>query len=181
MNGLSVVALSQGGGPIGEVARTFGVDWPHLIAQTISFAIVCGLLYLFAYKPILRMLAARRQQIASGLADAAQIAAKLQRIEEERRELLRRAEEEGQLLVEDARAAGARLREHATQEAIAAAQQIEASARDAAELERTRMIADARREVGRLVIQASSIVLDRILTPEDHVRLAEETVRQFAS
>ena len=36
MNDLNVVALSQGGGPIGEVARTFGVDWPHLIAQMIS-------------------------------------------------------------------------------------------------------------------------------------------------
>ncbi len=164
-----------------DIARTFGVDWPHLIAQTISFGIVCLLLYLLAYAPILRMLAARREQIAGGLSNAAQIEAKLQRIEEERRELLRRAEDEGQLVVEYARAAGARLQERATQEAIAAAQQIEAAAHEAAERERTRMLADARREVGRLVIQTSAAVTGKILTSDDQLRLAEETVRQLAA
>jgi F-type H+-transporting ATPase subunit b len=164
-----------------DIARTFGVDWPHLIAQTISFGIVCVLLYLLAYAPILRMLAARREQIAGGLSNAAQIEAKLKRIEEERRQLLQRAEDEGRLLVEDARAAGARVLEHAMQEAVAAAQQIEAAARDAAERERTRMVADARRDVGRLVIQTSAAVTGKILTSEDQLRLADETARQLAA
>ena len=39
-----------------EIARTFGVDWAHLAAQMISFGIVCVLLQLFAYTPILRIL-----------------------------------------------------------------------------------------------------------------------------
>jgi F0F1-type ATP synthase membrane subunit b/b' len=97
MNGLNVVALSQGGGPIADVARTFGVDWPHLIAQTISFGIVCTVLYLLAYRPILRMLA------------------------------------------------------------------------------------DARREVGRLVLQTSAAVVGKILTAEDHRRLADETARRLGA
>jgi F-type H+-transporting ATPase subunit b len=181
MNGLNVVALSQGGGPIGEVARTFGVDWPHLIAQMISFGIVCGVLYLLAYRPILRMLAARREQIASGLANAAQIKAELSRIEADRREVLRRADDEGQRLIEEARAAGARLLEDEKQKALLAGQQILASARDAAERERARMFTEVKREVGRLVIQTSAAVTGKVLTPEDHRRLAEETARQLAS
>jgi F-type H+-transporting ATPase subunit b len=164
---------------ITDVARTFGVDWPHLIAQTISFGIVCAVLYLLAYKPILRMLAARREQIANGLANAAQIEARLQQIEAERREVLRQAEEQGRVLIEESRAAGTRLRERATQDAIVAAQQIEASARDAAERERRRLIADARRDVGRLVIQTSAAVTGKFLTADDHRRLAEETARQL--
>jgi F-type H+-transporting ATPase subunit b len=162
---------------ITDVARTFGVDWPHLIAQTISFGIVCAVLYLLAYKPILRMLATRREQIANGLANAAQIEARLQRIEEERREVLRRAEEQGRQYVEEAQSAGVRLRERATQDAIVAARQIEAAAREATERERTQMIADARRDVGRLVIQTSAAVTGKFLTGEDHRRLAEETAR----
>jgi F-type H+-transporting ATPase subunit b len=181
MNGLNVVALAQGGGPIADVARTFGVDWPHLIAQTISFGIVCVVLYLLAYKPILRMLAARREQIASGLAHAAQIEAKLKAIEAERVAVLQRAEEEGRLIVEDARTAGAHLRGRAEQEAVAAAQQIEETARAAAERERTRVLADAKREVGRLVIQTSAAVVGRILTSEDHRRLAAETASQLGA
>jgi F-type H+-transporting ATPase subunit b len=166
---------------ITDVARTFGVDWPHLIAQMISFGIVCAVLYLLAYKPILRMLAARREQIANGLANAAQIEARLQRIEEERLEVLRRAEEQGRVYVEEARSAGVRLREVATQDAIVAARQIEAAARDAAERERSQLIADARRDVGRLVIQTSAAVTGKFLTAEDHRRLAQETARQLGA
>ena len=42
--------------------------WTGLIcfAQIISFSIVCLLLHRFAYKPILKMLEERRQQIAQG-------------------------------------------------------------------------------------------------------------------
>src|SRR5687767_6450927 len=80
---------------MGEIARTFGVDWPHLLAQIVSFSIVCGVLYLLAYKPILQMLAARREQITRGLADAEKIKAELAAIEIKRREVLARAEAEG--------------------------------------------------------------------------------------
>ena len=47
-----------------ELALRFGVDWPHLTAQIISFSIVCALLYRLAYTPVLTMLAERRKQIA---------------------------------------------------------------------------------------------------------------------
>lgn len=180
MTGLEVVALSQGGGQIGEVARTFGVDWPHLISQMISFGIVCAVLYVLAYKPILRMLTARREQIAGGLANAAEIKARLSRIEAERREVLLRAEEQAQLLIEEARAASARLREDEAQRAIAAGQQILAAAREAGEREVARMRADAMREVGRLVVETTAAVTGKILTAEDHRRLAEETASRLA-
>ena len=64
MMALSLLADAQAEGQVQAIARTFGVDWPHLIAQTISFSIVCALLYWLAYKPVLAMLAARREQIA---------------------------------------------------------------------------------------------------------------------
>ena len=64
-----------------SIASTFGVDWPHLTAQLISFAIVCAALYWFAYRPVLRMLESRRQQIAQGLANTEKINAVLAYIE----------------------------------------------------------------------------------------------------
>ena len=117
------------------------MDWPHLIAQTISFGIVCAALYLLAYKPILRMLAARREQIASGLANAAQIEAQLATHRGGAPEVIGGG---GGAMADcsSRRARSPASAEHETQEAIAAAQQIEASARDAAERERTRMIAE---------------------------------------
>jgi len=67
-----------------SIASTFGVDWPHLTAQVISFAIVCAALYWFAYGPVLRMLDSRRQQIAQGLANTEKINAALAGIEAQR-------------------------------------------------------------------------------------------------
>src|SRR5580704_4323951 len=72
-------------------AETFGVDWPHFIAQLISFSVVAFLLYRFAYKPILDVLEERRHRIADGLANADKIKAELARTEADRLEVLNQA------------------------------------------------------------------------------------------
>jgi len=167
-------------GQIEEIARTFGVDWTHLFAQIVSFTIVCAVLYRLAYTPILKMLEARRQQIASGIANAEKIKAELQRIEIERLAILGKAGEEGRRLIEDARAAAARVQAAETHKATLAAEQIVARAHEATELDRARMLAELKREVGRLVIQTTASVTGKILTAEDHRRLAEETANHIA-
>jgi F-type H+-transporting ATPase subunit b len=181
MHVLAMQAAAQSGGQIEQVARTFGVDWPHLISQIISFGIVCVVLYLLAYKPILRMLDSRRQQIASGLANAEKIKAELAKIEAERLNVLAKADAEGKQLIEEARAAAARVGAEEARKATAAAEQILLSAGEAAERDRARMLAELKHEVGRLVVQTTATVTGKILTTEDHRRLAEETARSLAS
>lgn len=177
---LAMQTAAESGGQVGEIARTFGVDWPHLISQSVSFAIVCAVLYAFAYKPILQMLEARRQQIAAGLANAQKIKAELARIESERQAVLAKAGDEGRRLIDEARAAAARVQADETQKALSAAEQILARAREAAERDRDRMFAELKHEVGRLVVQTTASVTGKILTAEDHQRLAEETASQLA-
>jgi F-type H+-transporting ATPase subunit b len=178
---LTLLAESQGGGQVAEIAQTFGVDWAHLTAQIVSFTIVCALLYWLAYRPVLAMLAARREQIASGLANAAKIQAELAKTESQRQEVLARAREEGTRLVEEAQAAAARLEKLETQKARATAEDIIAKAHETAAHDHERMLADLKREVGRLVLQTTASVTGKILTPDDHRRLAEETARQLQS
>jgi F-type H+-transporting ATPase subunit b len=164
-----------------NTARRFGVDWPHFIAQCISFAIVAWLLTKFAYQPILRVLAERRQRIAEGLANADKIKEELAKTEAARKELLEQAGVQANKLIEEARAAAAQVQEKETQRAVAAAEQIIAKAREAAEADHVRMLAELRREVGRLVVQTTAKVTGKILTPEDQRRLAEETNRELAA
>jgi F-type H+-transporting ATPase subunit b len=168
-------------GQIAQIARTFGVDWVHLGAQIISFGIVCALLYLFAYKRVLTMLEDRRSQIAQGLANAEKIRAELDRTEAQRREVMAHAHAHAAQFVEEARASAARLLEQETQKAMATAEQILYRAREAAAADHDRMLAELKREVGRLVVQTTSIVTGKILTPDDHRRLAEETARHMAA
>jgi len=169
------------GGIIGDTAKEFGVDGPHLIAQIISFGIVCFLLQKFAYKPVLTMLEERRQRIAEGLANADKIKADLARTEAQRLEVLTQANTQATKLIEEARTAAARVLEQETQKAVATAEQIIAKAREAAAQDHARMLTELKREVGRLVVQTTATVTGKILTPEDQKRLAEETARQIAN
>jgi F-type H+-transporting ATPase subunit b len=181
MNLSMLLAAQSGDGQIAQIARTFGVDWAHLGAQIISFAIVCAVLYKYAYRPILKMLEERRQQIAQGLANAEKIKAELDKTESQRQEVMAQAHVQGAKSIEEARTAAARVLEQETQKAIVTAEQIMTKAREAAAQDHDRMLAELRREVGRLVVQATTSVTGKILTPEDHRRLAEETAKQVAA
>jgi F-type H+-transporting ATPase subunit b len=181
MSALALLADASGGGQIEQIAKTFGVDWQHLIAQIISFCIVCALLQRFAYRPVLAMLEERRRRIAEGLANADKIKAELAGIETQRQEILAKVNAQATQLIEEARAAAARVRQLETQKAIAAAEQITLKAREAAEREREHMLAELKREVGRLIVQTTAAVIGKVLTHEDQQRLAEDTAKQLAS
>src|SRR5260370_42541354 len=91
MNHLILLAQAGAEGPVDQIRHTFGVDSSMLIAQIISFVIVCALLYKFAYKRVLTILEERRQRIAEGLANAEKIKAELTRAEAHRQEVLTQA------------------------------------------------------------------------------------------
>src|SRR5437899_1687335 len=164
-----------------RISETFGLNAHMFFAQVISFCIVAFLLYRFAYHPILAMLAERRDRIAEGLANAEKIKAELARTETLQREALEKASAQASKLIEEARAAAARVQEQETQKAIAAAEQIMVKAREAAAQDHARMLAELKREVGRLVVQTTATVTGKFLTPEDQRRLAEETAKQVAA
>src|SRR5262245_37660782 len=135
---MTVLALLQpegAGGPVEEIARTFGVDWPHLTAQIVSFVIVCAALYWLAYRPVLRMLESRRQQIAQGLANTEKINAALAGIESQRQSVMTEAQAQATRLIAEARDIAKRLQEQETQRAAATAEQIVLKAREAAQQE----------------------------------------------
>ena len=73
------------------------------------------------------------------------------------------------------------MQEQETQKAIAAAQAIVDKARQATEAEHARMLAELRREVGRLVVETTAKVTGKVLTLDDQKRLAEETNRELAA
>src|ERR1700756_422239 len=177
MNEFILLAQASGGGPVQNIARTFGVDWQHLIAQMISFGIVCALLYKFAYRRVLTMLETRRTEIAEGLANAEKIKAELARTEAQRQEVMRQANAQVMKLIEEARADAGRLREQEPKKAFAAAENIIAKAREAAVQNDARMLAELKREVGRLVVRTTATVTGKVLTPEDQRRLDEETAK----
>jgi F-type H+-transporting ATPase subunit b len=181
MSAFILLAVAHSEGQVAQIARTFGVDWQHLGAQIISFSIVCAVLHKFAYRRILAMLKQRREQIALGIANAEKIKAELDKTETQRQEVMAQAHTQGAKFIEEARAAAARVQQEETKKASAAAEEIMAKAHEAAAQDHDRMLAELKREVGKLVVQATTTVTGKILTAEDQRRLAEETSKQIAA
>ena len=166
---------------MGSVAQQFGVYWPNLIAQLILFAIVYFVLKRFAFKPIIAMLEERRRRIEEGQLNAEKIKKQLAEAQTKYEEILAKANADSQKLLEEVRASGDRLAEQKRQEAIAAAEQITLKAQEAIALERDKSMAEMKRELGRLVVDATSRVTGKVLSPEDHEKINEETAREIAA
>ncbi len=163
-----------------ELLQTLGIQWTKLIPQLFNFGIVLWVLWKFAYKPVFTMLDARQKKIAEGIANADKIKVELAQTEAERQRILNQAGDVANQMIEQAREAANRVREVETQKAIAAAEQIIAKAREAAAQDHAKMLADLKREVGRLVVQTTTTVTGKILTTDDQKRLAEETQKQLS-
>ena len=164
-----------------DTALRFGVDLPHFAAQCISFLIVAFVLHRYAYKPVLTMLDERKKRIKESLENAEKIKQDLANAHAKAHELMVQAGQEASKMIEEARAAAAKVQEQETQKAIAAAQSIVDKARQATQAEHARMLAELRREVGRLVVDATAKVTGKVLTLDDQKRLAEETNRELAA
>jgi F-type H+-transporting ATPase subunit b len=166
---------------LSNVAQQFGVYWPNLIAQVVLFTIVYYVLKRFAFKPVIAMLEERRRRIEEGQINAENIKRQLAAAQTKYEEILAKANAEAQRLLDEVRASGDRLAEQKRQEAITAAEQIAVKAQEAIALERDRIMAELKQELGRLVVDTTTRVTGKVLTPQDHQRINEETARQIAA
>jgi len=83
-----------------------GINWSTLLAQMVNFFILFGLLYFFAYKPILKMFDERSRRIKDSVEQAEKVREEAARSDEEHRKKLEAASKEGQEAIARAMRAG---------------------------------------------------------------------------
>ncbi|MFQ5826917.1 MAG: F0F1 ATP synthase subunit B [Dehalococcoidia bacterium] len=165
---------------MGEFAK-LGIDLPSLLAQFVNFLILLTLLYLVAYKPILRLLDNRSQRIKESMDQAQEMKERYAQAEEEVRAQLDQARREGQAVIAQASQMGERLREEARQEARQEAETLINRARGEIQRERETAIDELRGEFADLAISAAEKVINRSLDREAHRQLIEEVLEESAS
>jgi F-type H+-transporting ATPase subunit b len=160
--------------------KSLGINLPSLVAQIINFTILLVVLYLLAYKPLLKYLDERRRRIQEGLEAAEQAKERLARAQEDVETQLERARQEGQALIGQAQQVAARVQEDAHQQARTDAEALLTRARGEIQLERDSAIAHLRREFADLTITAAEKVINQSLDRQAHRRLIEETLAESA-
>jgi F-type H+-transporting ATPase subunit b len=180
--GLIVVA-SQGGllDTAHAVGEAFGFNLWAFVSQALSFSLVCGLLYKFAYKPILEVLEERKNKINEALRDAVSVKVQLAEAQKKANEIVAEASAGAQRLIDDAKSAAKEFQERRLREVASEAEAIVLRARDEAKRDYEKMILELRAEVARLVVHTTSKVIGRVLTVEDQHRLTEAAASDLAA
>jgi len=161
-----------------NAAEELGINWHGLLGQFISFGILIGVLLLFAYKPITKMLDERSQKIKESMDQAEYIKEQTAKTEKMVQEQIAEARRQGQDLIAQAEQIGERLKEESRQQAKQDAEAIVARARSEIQAENEEAIAQLRREFVDVAIQAAEKVINRALDKEAHRQLIEETLKE---
>jgi len=149
-----------------------------LLAQVVNFIILLGILYLIAYKPLMRMLNERSQKIKEGMEQAEQIKEQAERADEEVKKRLGVASSEGQEVVAQAVKAGEGLKQKAQQEAKREAEALLDRARTEIGRERDEAIGELRKEFADLTIMAAEKVIDRSLDKKAHRQVIDKVLKE---
>ena len=158
-----------------------GINWPTLLAQIINFALLLGLLYLVAYKPIMRIFDERSNRIKESMEQTEMIKEQVAHGEEEVKKRLETASKEGQELTARAMRTGEEARQKIHQDARQEAEAIIEKVRLDIQRERNEIIDDLRKEFGDLTIEAAGKVFERSLDKEAHRELIEKVLDESSS
>ncbi len=162
---------------MGGIAN-LGISLPTLIAQIINFVILLVLMYLVAYKPIMRMFDERSRKIKESMEQTELIKERAARAEEEAAKRIEAASREGQEMVARAMRTGEEVRQQAQQEAREQAETLISRARTEIQRERDEAIDELRKEFADLTILAAGKVIDRSLDKEAHRQLIDKVLKE---
>jgi len=155
-----------------------GINLPSLIAYLINFVLLLGILTLFAYKPLLRVLDQRSERVRESLeaADRAreQASSSQQAIEDQ----LNEARREGQRLLDQAREAAERYRGDEMERARQEAETFVERARSDIQRERDSAIQEVRSNFADLAITAAERVIRRSLDRQAHEDLITQVLEE---
>lgn len=155
-----------------------GINLPTLLVQVVNFVILLAILYLFAYKRVLKMLDERSRKIKESIAQTEQIQEQAARAEEEVSKQLTGARKQGQELIAQATKTGEELRQRAQQDAKQDAEVLIARARKEIQHERDEAIDELRKEFAELTIMAAEKVIERSLDKKAHRELIDKVLEE---
>ena len=157
-----------------------GINVPSFIAQVVNFLILFGLLYLVAYKPVLKMLDDRSNKVKSSLEQAEVIRAQAEKAQEDFKVQIAEASKQGQLVIERASKTGDEIRDKAKAEAQVEAEALVTRAKAEIRRERDEVIDELRKEFADLTILAASKVIGKSLDKTTHREMINQVLEESA-
>lgn len=162
-----------------SLISTFHIDWKIMLAQAINFGIVFLALWYFAIKPIRKLMDERSRKIAEGLAQGAQNAMLLADTQKAYDEALAQARKEGADILTEAKRNADLKRAELLKVAEADVEALMKNGKTSLQAEKQKMLDDAKKELGSMIIQATEKVLTGTVTTKIDAMLVDHAVKEL--
>jgi F-type H+-transporting ATPase subunit b len=149
-----------------------------LIAQLLIFLVMLGVLYRFAWDPLLRILNERRERIQQGVEATERAKRELEEAERERQVKLEDARREAQAMLDRIARQAEDLRKELEARAREQAEGLVAKARAEIQQERAQAVEDLREQVANLAVMAAERIIGESLDAKKHRELIERTIEE---
>ena len=156
-----------------------GWNSQQFFSQCVAVTVLFVVLWQFGWKPVRTILEERRKTIEDSIANAEKIKKELTDAESTRLSIIQKANDQANKIISEAEKSAAAVTEQRAKEATRQAEDILKNAHEAAVLDRNRLMAELKQQIGDLVIQTTQKVAGKVLTADDQTRLNSETLQQL--
>lgn len=163
-----------------ELVSHLGIDWRLFLAQAANFLILFFIFQKFALRPIMNILAARRQEIAKGLAYTREAEERLLSIKQEGDHMVKEARTEALGIVSEAEKVAKIKKEKMAAEARKKAEEIAVETKKRFYEERAKFQQEVVRNAETLVRLGVARVLGRMAPKERDGVLIREALRELS-
>lgn len=150
--------------------------WSILVSLA-NLLIMFLILKRFLFKPVQKMMAARKQQVDQIYQDAKENRDSAINMKQEYEARLAAAREEADGLVRNAVNTAQRKSDQIVNEASAQASRLKQKAEEEIAMERKQMLADVRGELSDIAVSIASKVVEREIQPKDHEAFMDEFIK----
>jgi F-type H+-transporting ATPase subunit b len=159
--------------------KIFEIDPGLFLWSVITFLILVGLLYKFAFNPLMRLQKARQAEIHQSIVDAESLRDEAQQLLADYKQQLAQARQEADAIVERARKAGESSKAELMEEARVQSEATLAKARQQIERDTNQALQRIREEAADLAITATAKVARSSLSQEDQLRLIQDAINEI--
>lgn len=163
-----------------SLIATFHLDVKLILAQIVNFAVVAGVLWWFALKPLLKILTERSATITKSLAEAKEIEQRLLDTKNDHDQVIGEARREALAVVEAANARAEEQRQSMVTKAKAEVEKIVSKGKEQLAAEKMAIISEAQHEIVALVTQVTAKVLGGELPASVDRQVIERSIKDLA-
>ncbi len=162
-----------------EILNNFGFEPTFFFAQIVNFLILAFVFKRFLYKPVLKMLADRRNQIEKGIADALNAQKQLEEAEAKHNKIIKEATLAAEKIIDETKASAEELRASLAASAKEESEKIILEAKSAAD----QQFKDAAEKAEDIALSLSKKIVDKVIsdifTKEEKAKIVSRNIKRL--